>query len=141
MFYKGRFFSVTVAGPVGALSFLAYLLYLKREETGRIESQYGAAGRLKTFQTTTSVKFEKISDLPSKEGSILFKKIMRFFVTSFMAYFIISFYFLKTVRRMHRQALGQFFIIKGVVFVGTFFLITWQEGGFKEPDTKDKNKD
>ena len=33
------------------------------------------------------------------------------------------------------------FIIKGVVFVGTFFLITWQEGGFKEPDTKDKNKD
>lgn len=32
VFYKGRFFSVTVAGPVGALSFLAYLLYLKREE-------------------------------------------------------------------------------------------------------------
>ena len=29
VFYKGRFFSVTVAGPVGALSFLAYLLYLK----------------------------------------------------------------------------------------------------------------
>lgn len=75
-----------------------------------------------------------------KKGSILFKKIMRFFVTSFMAYFIISFIFKDSTENVPTGSWA-IFIIKGVVFVGTFFLITWQEEGFKEPDTKDRNKD
>ena len=70
----------------------------------------------------------------------MFKKIMRFFITSFMAYFIISFIFKDSAENVPTGSWA-IFIIKGVVFVGTFFLITWQEGGFKEPDTKDRNKD